>query len=364
VAYDKDSFTSYHLKQGENAPIGEAAARKYTAALNALLERDPQGRRRSAVDVDQDVIVFWTREASEAVPFVLDVLTPPASGENAARAASSPWRGLPAEAFDLTPFYAATLGANSARVVVRDWFETTAAHVKRNLDIWFDNLRLSIDDHDPLPLVPMLRALQATPNARGDKRGLSPALAARIIRAAMFGGPLPRELLAAAIQRMRVPPHAREDARFVLRARVGIIKAVLCRRDKEVPVSLDESNTDRAYLLGRLFAALEKLQAVASGRGKDLNATIRDRYYGSASTTPAAVFGRLISLSMHHASKARDDGLGVLAERAKAEIITKLPPQRFPSTLTLDEQGLFAVGYYHQREAFFRKRDEPTTAAP
>ncbi|MGH7295002.1 MAG: type I-C CRISPR-associated protein Cas8c/Csd1, partial [Polyangiaceae bacterium] len=84
-------------------------------------------------------------------------------------------------------------------------------------------------------------------------------------------------------------------------------------------------------------------------------------YYGSASTTPAAVFGRLLSLSMHHASKSKDDGLGVLAERAKSEIMNMLPAERFPRTLRLDEQGLFAVGYYHQRAAFFTKRktDEP-----
>lgn len=123
-------------------------------------------------------------------------------------------------------------------------------------------------------------------------------------------------------------------------------------------MALDESNTDRAYLLGRLFAALERLQLVASGRGKDLNATIRDRYYGAASTTPAAVFGRLLSLSMHHASKARDDGGGVIAEKTKAGIMSQLPAEGFPRTLGLEDQGLFAVGYYHQREAFFTKRTD------
>jgi len=357
LAYDKDAFTSHHLDQGDNAPVSEPAARKYTAALNALLERDTQGHRRSALDLDADVIVFWTRDSNDLVPFVLNVLAPPVRSEAAADAASSPWRGLKAHDFDPTPFYAVTLGVNSARVVVRDWFETTADHVKRNLDRWFDDLRLGADT-EPLPLGPMLRALQATPDAKGDKRGLPPGLNARVFRAAVFGGALPRALLASAVQRMRVPPHEREDARFVLRARVGIIKAALRRQRKEVPVSLDETNTERAYLLGRLFAAIEKLQAVASGRGKDLNATIRDRYYGSASTTPAAVFGRLITQSMHHASKARDDGLGVLAERAKSEVMDKLPPERFPRTLSLDEQGLFAVGYYHQRAAFFRKREE------
>jgi CRISPR-associated protein Csd1 len=359
IAYDKDAFTSHHLDQGDNAPVSEPAARKYAAALNALLERDAQGRRRSALDLDDDVVVFWTRDQSDAPAFVLDVLAPPARGEDAVRAAASPWRGLPGHGFVSPPFYAVTLGVNSARVVVRDWLETTADQVKRNIDRWFEDLYLGDDTAEPIPLAPILRALQATPSA-SDKRGLAPELTARVFRAAVFGGPLPRALLASAVQRMRVPPHEREDASFVLRARVGIIKAVLRRQRKEVPVSLDASNTDRAYLLGRLFAAIEKLQIVAAGRGKDLNATIRDRYYGSASTTPAAAFGSLLKLSMHHASKTRDNGLGVLAERAKSEVMEKLPAERFPRTLGLDEQGLFAVGYYHQRAELFRPR-EPVT---
>jgi CRISPR-associated protein Csd1 len=155
---------------------------------------------------------------------------------------------------------------------------------------------------------------------------------------------------------MRVPPK-KKDSPEVLRFRAAIIKAVLRRTyDKEVPVSLDESNDDHAYLLGRLFATIERLQWVASG-GRDPNATIRDRFYGSASTTPAVVFGRLISLSMHHASKARDDGRARFAERVKGAIMARLPAERFPRTLRLEDQGLFAVGYYHQREAFFSKRN-------
>jgi CRISPR-associated protein Csd1 len=359
VAYDKDAFTSQHLEQGDNAPVSGPAALKYAAALNALLEKDAQGRRSSAIDLDDEsVVVFWTREGRDAPELLLDVLAPPVRGADAVHHAESAWRGKAARGFDATPFYAATLGVNSARVVVRDWLETTAREVVSNLAQWFDDLRLGENAPEALPLVEMLRALQATPGARGDKRGLPPGQAARLFRAAVQAGPLPRSLLVAATQRLRVPPHAREDGRFVLRARVAIIKAVLRRQGREVPVALDESNTERPYLLGRLFATLEKLQLVASKRGNDLNATIRDRYYGAASSTPAAVFGRLLSLSMHHASKAKDDGLGVIAERAKASILGKLAAERFPRTLSVEEQGLFAVGYYHQREAFFAKKDK------
>jgi CRISPR-associated protein Csd1 len=358
VAFDKDAFASHGLDQGANAPVSEPAARKYVAALNAMLARDPQGRRESAVDVDDGVIVFWTRDESDAPAFVLDVLNPPRTARDAADAAASPWRGA-RPVFSPSPFYAVTLSANQARVVVRDWLETTADAVAANLARWFGDLQLG-EDEAPVPLQPMLRALQAAPTAQGDKRGLPPNLAGRLFGAAVFGGPLPRELLAAAVARMRVPPPSRGESGDVLRFRAAVIKATLIRSyQKEISVALDETNTDRAYLLGRLFAALEKLQLIASGRGKDLNATIRDRYYGAASTTPASVFGRLLGLSMHHASKTRDDGLGIVAEKAKASIMTKLPAEGFPRTLRLAEQGLFAIGYYHQREAFFTSKRKP-----
>ena len=361
VSYNKSAFASQGLEQGDNAPVSEAAAQKYTSALNHLLEKDANKRRRSAIDLDDEsVIVFWTKEESDAGPFVLDILAPPIRGDDAAEHVRAVWRGKKDASFTATPFYGVTLGAAKARVIVRDWFETTAARVKENIDAWFADLHLGDEEVQPVPLYELLRVLQATPDASGDKRGLSVSLASQVFRAAVQGAPLPRSLLSAALMRMRVPPHKRENAATVLRLRVGIIKAVLVRLDrtnrKEIPVALDEENTDRAYLLGRLFAAIEQLQSAAAGRGTDLNATVRDRYYGSASTTPAAVFGRLLALSMHHAAKTKNDGLGIVAEKAKAAIMAKVSPEGFPRTLNLEEQGLFAIGYYHQRSAFFKPR--------
>jgi CRISPR-associated protein Csd1 len=157
--------------------------------------------------------------------------------------------------------------------------------------------------------------------------------------------------------RLRVPPEPKQ--RHVLHARVALIKAVLLRTyQKEVTMSLDQECRDPAYLLGRLFAVLERLQAAALN---DLNATIRDRYFGAASATPATVFPRLLRLSVHHAAKA--DGAGWL-EKLKGQLIDALPAQQFPNVLGLEQQGLFAVGYYHQREAFFRKRTDEATSSP
>lgn len=123
-------------------------------------------------------------------------------------------------------------------------------------------------------------------------------------------------------------------------------------------MSLDKDNPSQPYVLGRLFAVLERLQGVAL---KDLNATIRDRYFGAASRNPVTVFPRLIQLSVHHASKAGENGRWL--ERTKGEVMALLPSKDpFPPVFQPEQQGLFAVGYYHQREAFFTKRE--AAAAP
>jgi CRISPR-associated protein Csd1 len=359
VSFNAPAFESQHFDQGENAPISQRAADGYVRALNWMLEKVGERRFRSGLAVGPDaVMVFWTRDENDTADVLLSLLAPEAVGEEDLRTTlEAAWKGLAPREIDATPFYALTLSGNASRVVVRDWLETTAAEVKDSVRRYFDDLALD-GDASPLPIGRLLRSLEATPSAATDKRGLSPVLAARLIRAALRGAPFPRELLHAALARLRVPPRDAEW-RGTVRARVALIKATLRRLhpDQEITVSLDETNDSVPYLLGRLFAAIEKLQADALG---DVNASLRDRYFGSASTTPALVFPRLLRASMHHASKAESEHRG-WAERVKAGIVDRLPAHgAFPKTLRLEEQGLFAVGYYHQRQAFFIRR---TTAA-
>jgi len=154
----------------------------------------------------------------------------------------------------------------------------------------------------------------------------------------------------------RVPP----------RFRYALIKALLLRAPRahsamEVPVSLDENKADVPYLLGRLFAVLEQMQWAA--HGARVNATVRDRYYRSAASTPALVFPRLLDLSAHHAGKIAARGRGRYLEILKATIIDALPAEPFPQALTLESQGLFTIGYYHQRQRLFQRAETPRTAA-
>lgn len=355
VSFNERAFDTHGFEQGDNAPISPLAMSGYTRALNDLLRREGTRRFRSGIPLgDDSVVVFWTREDNETADVLLSLLSPSSGDDEQLRAMfEAAWKGLAPRDVDTTPFYALTLGGNAARVVVRDWLETTAAEVKDNVRRYFADLGLDGDD-SPLSIARLLRSLQANPAASGDKRALPPALSARLVNAALRGVPFPRELLHAGLARLRVPPRDGEW-RGTLRARVALIKATLLRLrpGKEISMSLDEASSSVPYLLGRLFAAMERLQGVALG---DVNATLRDRYFGSASATPALVFPRLLRVSAHHASKAESGGRG-WAERVKAEIIERLPAKSFPRTLNLEDQGLFAVGYYHQRQAFFTPRN-------
>lgn len=154
--------------------------------------------------------------------------------------------------------------------------------------------------------------------------------------------------------------------RIINRIRAAILKAYLNRKnrilnskEREIKVSLDIENNDIGYLCGRLFAVLERIQE--SALGKNVNATIVDRFYASASSTPMLVFGRLIDLSNHHLSKIANQGTVIFLKKSISEIMDKIPATGFPAHLSLDEQSRFAIGYYHQRQEFFKSKEENET---
>ena len=179
------------------------------------------------------------------------------------------------------------------------------------------------------------------------------------MKAILAGTPYPKVLLGAAIRRCRAE-------REITYPRASLIKAVLLREtryyrktEKEVGMSLDKTNSNVGYRLGRLFATLEKIQEETS---PGINATIRDRFYGSASATPVAAFPHLMKLKNHHVGKLENQGRVVNFERMIGEIMDGLSD--FPAHLSQPDQGRFAVGYYHQRQAFFTKSDAETPEQP
>ncbi|MFH5805993.1 type I-C CRISPR-associated protein Cas8c/Csd1 [Alienimonas sp. DA493] len=362
VAFNFNATESYGRSQGANAPVGEAAAFQYAVALNRLLDRD--GGR--CVQVGDATVVFWTEQPSPAENLLGLALDPGVEDEQVTKEVAACLEALrtgdcPPELGDPeTPFYLLGLSpaGGGARLSVRFWKQGTLGELVRNAHRHFADLKMVRPRKDNEPELPNLWRLQIQ-TARETKE-ISPVLSAGLLSALLEGTPYPRAFLSALVRRTR----ADRDVRGV---RAGALKACLNREfragrssplAKELPVALDPDRTEPAYHLGRLFAALEKVQDDAM---PGTNATIKDRYFGAASATPGSVFPRLIRMSQHHAAKLENAGHKVAHERRVQEIVGRL--NGFPSHLPLPDQGLFAVGYYHQRQDQFTSRADREAAA-
>jgi CRISPR-associated protein Csd1 len=255
-------------------------------------------------------------------------------------------------------FYILGLAPNSARIVVRFWKKEPVGRVAENLLQHFRDLRLQYGEHKPSLGIHHLLLATAV---RHKSENIPPNLAGETLRAILEGTPYPRTLLSGTLNRLR-------SGEQVNAVRAGLLKAVINRferyyhhQEEELKVSLDRQNTHPAYILGRLFAVLERIQEEAQ---PGINTTIRERYYASASGTPAAVFSILLRLKNHHLAKLNNPGRRIYFEKLLGEILA--PLQEIPRTLDLMDQGRFAVGYYHQRQDFFTPktsdREEPAAA--
>jgi CRISPR-associated protein Csd1 len=248
-----------------------------------------------------------------------------------------------------TRFYVLGLAPNAKRISVRFWHVGTVPEMAARFDQHFQDIAIAHGQRDKDALS-LFRLLVATAG-QGKSENIPPNLAGDTMRAILEGTPYPATLLQAAVRRNR----AEQEVTY---PRAAIIKASLNRmlrfnnptQEKEITMSLDPANNNIGYRLGRLFAALEKVQSDAN---PGLNATIRDRFYGAASSTPVTVFGNLLRLSQHHLSKL-SDGLRITREREIQEIMAEIGD--FPAHLHMADQGRFAIGYYHQMQDFFTKK--------
>lgn len=355
VSFNCRAFESYGKteRQGENAPIGKPAVFAYTTALNHLLAKGSRQR----VQVGDASTVFWAEQPHDLETLVPDLFgesakDEPDRGRDALRALyQSVESGRFSVGGDDTRFHVLGLAPNAARISIRFW-ETAPAHeLALRLKRHFDDIAIVRAPNDPEHL--SLFRLLVSVAALGKADNIPPNLGGDVARAIIEDLPYPVTLLNAAAQRCRAEQR-------VTYPRAAVLKACLNRAirhanrtapipEKEIETMLDTDNHHPAYRLGRLFAALEKIQEEAS---PGLNATIRDRYYGAASSTPVVVFTTLLRLKNHHLGKL-PRGRAVQLEKLIGEIAESLAD--FPRILTLPEQGRFALGYYHQRQAFFKK---------
>lgn len=374
VSFNLDAFTSLGKEQGANAPTSEAAAFRYGAALNHLLARDGPNRIRRPIG--DATVVFWadasdakadeaskTKAAEAADDWFATVLGGDITDAEEAAKVRDDLEALAVgkNLSDRRPkillgtrFHVLGLSPNAARLSIRYWLTDDLDQFARRLAEHHADLKM-----DPAPMgwgaAPSVNRLLARTTALQEKfENIPPLLAGEVMRAILSGGRYPQSLLAAAIIRLR----AGDDPLSGWHA--AIIRAVLHRdhridpKKEDVPVSLAPDEPNKAYQLGRLFAVLETAQRMALGR---INATIRDRYFGAASATPASVFPLLLRGAQNHLGKLRKSGKGGWIEREIEDILDKLSLD-LPRALPLAEQGRFAVGYYHQRKDQFKARPE------
>ncbi|MBA3033888.1 MAG: type I-C CRISPR-associated protein Cas8c/Csd1 [Gammaproteobacteria bacterium] len=365
VSFNLDAFCSYGKDQGRNAPVGKRAAFAYTTALKHLLRRDSPQK----LQVGDTTTVFWAdHETSLENDFAVMFDEPrkddadPDRGTRAVAALLSAVRqGVGPVLDDKTRFFVLGLAPNAARIAIRFWLTGTVADMTKRIVRHFDSICIDPPKHDPqfLSLQLLLRSI-ATPSKKwpgGDPENIPPNLAGEVMRAVLEGLPYPETLFGGAIRRIR----AQRDVNY---PRAAILKACLNRKrtpyEKEITVSLDKENANPGYRLGRLFAVLERIQEEAAGGPGKINATIRDRYYGAFSATPATVFATLMRMKNHHLAKLDNPGRRVNLEKLVGEIVDGLMPT-LPAHLPLADQGRFAIGYYHQRQDFFTKRESVIT---
>jgi CRISPR-associated protein Csd1 len=346
VSFNRDAFTSYGKTQSFNAPVGEDAAFAYSTALNHLLR--PESRQR--VQIGDASTVFWTERESPIEGFMGLILDPRDDAADlkelrdfleAVRDGRSPPN---IDDPDMN-FYMLGLSPNAARIAVRFWHVSSVADISAKLGQHFQDLAIVRSYETDRPFPGMWQLLRETA-VQGRSENISPSLAGALMRSILLGVPYPYILLTAVINRIRA------DQR-VTYLRAAMIKAYLVRKHRstrttmEVSMALNAQTTNVAYRLGRLFAALEKAQRDAvPGAGS----TIKDRFYGAASAAPRTVFPQLLRLAQHHIQKAT---YGHRTEKLIEDVMSGI--ETFPAHLTLDDQGLFALGYYHQRQALYAK---------
>ncbi|MCA9876753.1 MAG: type I-C CRISPR-associated protein Cas8c/Csd1 [Thermomicrobiales bacterium] len=356
ISANAKAFESYGLERSLIAPTCASCAEKYATALNALLVDDA-----SRVRVGNTAYVFWTAEPSGFQPARL--LTAPDQEEVAELMRSHVTGRVGATDIDEMAFYALGLSGSGARIAIRTWIDATVGAAQRRLARYFALQAIEDAWGEPAPSLPLRFLTGAT--VRDPLKDDPPAaIADALVGLALAGEPLPDFVLARVAQRCRA-------SQGVTRERAALIKMALGSRDHwsdertQSMSGLDASNHDPAYLCGRLLAELNEIQRQALGK---TNATVIDKFYGSASSAPASVFGNLLDNAQNHLSKLRKARATEAAANALdarlMEILDELP--EFPRTLTMPEQAMFALGFYHQRAAdrrAARERREARDAA-
>jgi CRISPR-associated protein Csd1 len=390
VGFNAPAYESYNRTKGQglNSPVSEKATFAYTTILNYLLSDANPNKKLFLGDA---TVVYWAESENRAYEAAFAAFVDPADleedssanqagrkkaekalktvTEKVKRAQMLDLDALLADLGDENPrFYVLGLSPNAARVSVRFFITDPFQKIIDNIKAHYRDLAIVKEYDDQPDYLTVRRILYETVSKKSRDQDAAPLLAGAVFRAILTNAPYPAALYYAIINRVRADMDDKEKRITKINyIRAAVIKAFLTRKYRYQPenkvkevltMALNEQSTNPAYLLGRLFAVLEKVQAEAIG---NVNASIKDRYFTSACASPRSVFPILLRLSQHHIAKAE---YGHTSDRRIQDILNLLEVERnpIPARLTLDEQGVFILGYYHQRADFYTTKDkkEPT----
>ncbi|MGE5633428.1 MAG: type I-C CRISPR-associated protein Cas8c/Csd1, partial [Caulobacteraceae bacterium] len=365
-----NAYDSYGKSKAFNAPVSEEAVFKYTTALNYLLSSPS-----THMQIGDATTVFWAESPGKVYAELAGfLLSPPASNNTDGEKRDRSTERLIKDVLDCvrdgrrisdisneineeTRFYILGLSPNAGRIAIRYFYVNSFGNFIKNISQHYRDMEL----REEQKFIPVWQLLNETVPKKSKDKKVPPLLGGQIMRSIITGAPYPYTIYSNIIGRIRAEQDDRDRGIYSINStRASIIKAYLLRsarilKNKSygevLTMSLNEKSQNNAYLLGRLFALLEKAQENAA-EGK-LNSTIKDRYFSTASASPGLVFPTLLRLSQHHIEKS-DRNRWV--EIKMGEIMDGL--NTFPAHLNIEEQGVFILGYYHQREAFFRKNTE------
>ena len=359
VSFNAFAFCSYNKEQNQNAPVGKYAAFAYTAALNHLLKD-----RKNVHRIGDAAVVCWAENADKQYEeFAADLFFGDGDGDQSDEQRLSALqasvellaKGLPCRELDLDPerkFYILGISPNAARLAVRFFYCDSFGNIVKNIKAHYDRLEIVRPSDDKFPILPLWKLLSATVNPNAKDKTPNAAMAGAVARAVFSGGRYPASLLECTFLRIKAE-------RSITRERAAIIKAYYLRNPNEkcptevLTVSLNENSKNIPYTLGRLFSVYEEIQQAAN---PGINTTIKDRYFGSAAAMPATVFPILSNLAQKHLRKLSDAQRIYLDK--KVMTLKSVLGEQYPAHMSLPEQGSFDLGYYHQTQDRYTKKED------
>ena len=354
VSFNAPAFCSYGREQNFNAPVGKYAAFAYTAALNHLL-----ADRKNVQLIGDTTVVCWAEGADPAYQSFFGTACFGAEtglSDDDLRAALKRLAELkPCDDLGIDPnrpFYILGLAPNAARLSVRFFLRDSFGRLMKNVNAHYERLEIVRPAYAKTNILPLWAMLRETVNLNSRDKSPSPAMAGAATRAIFSGGPYPASLLEAVMLRIRAE-------RNITWGRAAIIQAYYLKNPhKDCPkevltVSLNEASTDTAYTLGRLFSVYEAVQQAAN---PGINTTIKDKYFNSAAAMPAGIFPVLNNLCQKHLRKL--DGRQRVYYDKQIMTLKGILGESYPMRMTLAQQGSFDLGYYHQTQKRYTKKED------